>query len=126
MERWSSSSESGGFFSADTGFFCGGCWSLFGAPWGCASFAGGAGGFGSGACAAAVRPSATVIAKTAALRDRKSTRLNSSHTVISYAVFCLKKKKNTAQTRKSTAHTTTHSKNRNKQHKHAPRSNKQL
>src|SRR5437588_7803382 len=25
-------------------------------------------------------------------RDRKSTRLNSSHTVISYAVFCLKKK----------------------------------
>src|SRR5438132_8431685 len=28
--------------------------------------------------------------------DRKSTRLNSSHTVISYAVFCLKKKNNTA------------------------------
>src|SRR5256885_3183962 len=28
-----------------------------------------------------------------ALRDRKSTRLNSSHLVISYAVFCLKKKK---------------------------------
>src|SRR5256885_12028915 len=28
------------------------------------------------------------------LRDRKSTRLNSSHLVISYAVFCLKKKKN--------------------------------
>src|SRR5215204_6970946 len=28
-------------------------------------------------------------------RDRKSTRLNSSHTVISYAVFCLKKKKKT-------------------------------
>src|SRR3989454_4416366 len=27
-------------------------------------------------------------------RDRKSTRLNSSHLVISYAVFCLKKKKN--------------------------------
>src|SRR5215204_1626654 len=26
--------------------------------------------------------------------DRKSTRLNSSHTVISYAVFCLKKKNN--------------------------------
>src|SRR5947207_11733213 len=33
-----------------------------------------------------------------ALKDRKSTRLNSSHTVISYAVFCLKKKK-TAITR---------------------------
>src|SRR3712207_7695388 len=28
-------------------------------------------------------------------RDRKSTRLNSSHANISYAVFCLKKKKNT-------------------------------
>src|SRR5438132_6036163 len=27
------------------------------------------------------------------VRDRKSTRLNSSHTVISYAVFCLKKKR---------------------------------
>src|SRR5256885_10513548 len=30
------------------------------------------------------------------VRDRKSTRLNSSHLVISYAVFCLKKKKNEA------------------------------
>src|SRR5438034_4616361 len=30
-------------------------------------------------------------------RDRKSTRLNSSHTVISYAVFCLKKKKNASE-----------------------------
>src|SRR2546426_3365004 len=29
--------------------------------------------------------------------DRKSTRLNSSHLVISYAVFCLKKKKKTAE-----------------------------
>src|SRR5256885_5411660 len=29
------------------------------------------------------------------LEDRKSTRLNSSHLVISYAVFCLKKKKKT-------------------------------
>src|SRR5438034_2933296 len=33
----------------------------------------------------------------AARRDRKSTRLNSSHTVISYAVFCLKKKKTNCQ-----------------------------
>src|SRR5256885_3437678 len=31
----------------------------------------------------------------AAAEDRKSTRLNSSHLVISYAVFCLKKKKKT-------------------------------
>src|SRR5947208_10951834 len=30
-----------------------------------------------------------------ALLDRKSTRLNSSHQIISYAVFCLKKKKKT-------------------------------
>src|SRR3712207_8891556 len=30
-------------------------------------------------------------------RDRKSTRLNSSHANISYAVFCLKKKKNKTQ-----------------------------
>src|SRR2546427_6759825 len=29
--------------------------------------------------------------------DRKSTRLNSSHSQISYAVFCLKKKKNNAE-----------------------------
>src|SRR5689334_23821570 len=32
-----------------------------------------------------------------ARRDRKSTRLNSSHSSISYAVFCLKKKKNKDQ-----------------------------
>src|SRR5947207_15904622 len=34
-----------------------------------------------------------VAANVAEAEDRKSTRLNSSHTVISYAVFCLKKKK---------------------------------
>src|SRR2546426_8539418 len=34
-------------------------------------------------------------ARSRAPRDRKSTRLNSSHLVISYAVFCLKKKKDT-------------------------------
>src|SRR5687768_17651765 len=33
--------------------------------------------------------------RTLARRDRKSTRLNSSHGYISYAVFCLKKKKKT-------------------------------
>src|SRR5690625_5598574 len=33
--------------------------------------------------------------------DRKSTRLNSSHVAISYAVFCLKKKTNTSHTTKS-------------------------
>src|SRR5204863_8143696 len=36
-----------------------------------------------------------VPARLLAGRDRKSTRLNSSHVEISYAVFCLKKKKNT-------------------------------
>src|SRR5437588_10938886 len=36
---------------------------------------------------------AQVVAPSDFARDRKSTRLNSSHTVISYAVFCLKKKK---------------------------------
>src|SRR5437588_7497126 len=48
-------------------------------------------------CGHAVRGSAPVGGRCAAVcgghRDRKSTRLNSSHTVISYAVFCLKKKK---------------------------------
>src|SRR5205085_11882677 len=38
--------------------------------------------------------SVSVIAPTPRT-DRKSTRLNSSHSQISYAVFCLKKKKNT-------------------------------
>src|SRR3712207_7991833 len=45
-------------------------------------------------------PKALVVLKTgqhaAAHEDRKSTRLNSSHANISYAVFCLKKKKSTA------------------------------
>src|SRR5436190_10679323 len=35
------------------------------------------------------------------MQDRKSTRLNSSHTVISYAVFCLKKKKKNNKKMKS-------------------------
>src|SRR5258708_24660082 len=37
-------------------------------------------------------------ARRGAYRDRKSTRLNSSHQIISYAVFCLKKKKESKQT----------------------------
>src|SRR5690349_23598734 len=37
-------------------------------------------------------------------RDRKSTRLNSSHVEISYAVFCLKKKKITKQTTRYSMH----------------------
>src|SRR5437588_5099554 len=44
-------------------------------------------------------------------QDRKSTRLNSSHTVISYAVFCLKKK-NYARWRRSRADCATRSRAR--------------
>src|SRR2546430_7579221 len=36
-----------------------------------------------------------VLTRQGRVRDRKSTRLNSSHSQISYAVFCLKKKKRT-------------------------------
>src|SRR5690625_6151009 len=35
-----------------------------------------------------------INAENGTLQDRKSTRLNSSHVAISYAVFCLKKKRN--------------------------------
>src|SRR5258708_31947685 len=38
------------------------------------------------------------LSRASAGEDRKSTRLNSSHQIISYAVFCLKKKKNLRQT----------------------------
>src|SRR5260221_9411035 len=37
-------------------------------------------------------------------QDRKSTRLNSSHTVISYAVFCLKKKKKKREPAAASSH----------------------
>src|SRR2546426_3955106 len=43
----------------------------------------------------AAAESAPAPMPTRAGGDRKSTRLNSSHLVISYAVFCLKKKNNT-------------------------------
>src|SRR5256885_2885125 len=39
------------------------------------------------------RPDLSVLRFHRRYQDRKSTRLNSSHLVISYAVFCLKKKK---------------------------------
>src|SRR6266436_6851346 len=47
---------------------------------------------GRSAVHAAVRRRDRVSARPAPARDRKSTRLNSSHGYISYAVFCLKKK----------------------------------
>src|SRR2546426_2500203 len=46
------------------------------------------------------RPGTGFVVHALEHQDRKSTRLNSSHLVISYAVFCLKKKKN------KTSHTT--------------------
>src|SRR5436190_1723486 len=49
--------------------------------------------------------------------DRKSTRLNSSHTVISYAVFCLKKKKKKRRTTQATNKT---------RHKNSPTSSLSL
>src|SRR5258708_27826626 len=42
-----------------------------------------------------MRPGGGVDCDRAEAEDRKSTRLNSSHQIISYAVFCLKKKKHT-------------------------------
>src|SRR5258708_11192755 len=51
--------------------------------------------FDGGSSSPVVEPKIT----TTVVSDRKSTRLNSSHQIISYAVFCLKKKKT-----KRTAH----------------------
>src|SRR5258708_26663771 len=51
----------------------------------------------------APRKGATSALTITARADRKSTRLNSSHQIISYAVFCLKKKKNQYKKR-STRH----------------------
>src|SRR2546428_5231996 len=56
-------------------------------------------------------------AQLGAERDRKSTRLNSSHDQISYAVFCLKKK-NTQYKRLSSSHT--YSQKQSTQQTHSP------
>src|SRR5256884_1194512 len=62
-------------------------------------------GAGAGAAAAMNRPccpdsrmreARCTVERASSTEDRKSTRLNSSHGYISYAVFCLKKKKTTA------------------------------
>src|SRR5256885_7421271 len=49
---------------------------------------------------AAVQQAADMLENRGQTTDRKSTRLNSSHLVISYAVFCLKKKKKLAAKRR--------------------------
>src|SRR3989449_3923307 len=51
-----------------------------------------------GGCGAQSRPALDLLATGRSDADRKSTRLNSSHGYISYAVFCLKKKKKKRQT----------------------------
>src|SRR6202021_2793975 len=56
-----------------------------------------------------------MIPTSCAQRDRKSTRLNSSHANISYAVFCLKKKKQLART---AGRLHPHGPERRSQHKH--------
>src|SRR5256885_6840400 len=48
------------------------------------------------------------LARRRTERDRKSTRLNSSHLVISYAVFCLKKKKKNTLRHADPLRTNTH------------------
>src|SRR5437762_7746059 len=55
-----------------------------------------------------VDPSTRILTRTekgqlVSYPDRKSTRLNSSHRCISYAVFCLKKKKNTKKYQTTTS-----------------------
>src|SRR2546429_3927928 len=67
------------------------------APSGAGGFAGSPGGLGSGLGAFISSSGKSLIGpdqeSSTLLKDRKSTRLNSSHGYISYAVFCLKKKK---------------------------------
>src|SRR3712207_8741045 len=51
---------------------------------------------------AVVALAVALLARHVDVRDRKSTRLNSSHANISYAVFCLKKKKRSRSCRANT------------------------
>src|SRR5258708_30900370 len=65
---------------------------------------------GAGTCSSARSPARCSCASppTRTVRDRKSTRLNSSHQIISYAVFCLKKKKDRITTTHLHTHATSH------------------
>src|SRR5947208_8909015 len=49
-----------------------------------------------------LRPPLHAAKRAASPQDRKSTRLNSSHQIISYAVFCLKKKTKIKKTKTTT------------------------
>src|SRR5207248_10548301 len=70
-----------------------GCADLLVLP-GLGAGAGLAGSFAAGSLSAAGAPRCKAGAAQCPAGDRKSTRLNSSHRTISYAVFCLKKKNN--------------------------------
>src|SRR2546421_7086890 len=62
------------------------------------------------ACASSCpRTSRRRLTATPSLQDRKSTRLNSSHDQISYAVFCLKKKKKKYDQSHTRTYSNTHS-----------------
>src|SRR5258708_30066420 len=63
-------------------------------------------GRGSSSFGRSVAVRRSVVARPVAGIDRKSTRLNSSHQIISYAVFCLKKKKEMTTTREAQVHDT--------------------
>src|SRR2546430_11916893 len=52
----------------------------------------------------APHPQSSTVQHVGIDQDRKSTRLNSSHSQISYAVFCLKKKKKTQETSNATTY----------------------
>src|SRR2546429_6431281 len=67
-------------------------------PMGSGALAGNSFSIGRNAIAKELGFSRITLNSLDAVRDRKSTRLNSSHGYISYAVFCLKKKKHTTQT----------------------------
>src|SRR5256885_4078098 len=64
---------------------------------------------GFAAVSRAGRRSANGARDNLASRDRKSTRLNSTHLVISYAVFCLKKKTIAAPSRRGASDPARHS-----------------
>src|SRR2546430_8433293 len=79
------SDESAGYIYAKPPF--GGClWITSGSPWQM--------GWASSLCYGPLRYGCIYLCHKVDRLDRKSTRLNSSHSQISYAVFCLKKKKN--------------------------------
>src|SRR2546429_1094385 len=64
-------------------------------------------GLGFCRCPPACRLGHSRVRSIRTLEDRKSTRLNSSHGYISYAVFCLKKKKNSGVTAHQPQHSRT-------------------